>query len=327
MEALRAHKGFVCDMDGVVYHGHTLLPGVTEFLAWLTAEGKKFLFLTNSSERTPRELREKLLTLGIDVDEQHFFTSALATADFLSRQCPGGSAYVIGESGITNALYDGGFSMNDRNPDYVVVAESQSYSYEKLERAVNLIRNGARLIGTNPDVTGPGEHGVVPATGSLIAPIESATGVKAYFVGKPNPLMMRHAIGKLGCRREETAVIGDRMDTDIVAGIEADIDTVLVLSGVTAREDLPRFPYKPTYVLEGVGDIPPVARGREQRYRKLLDSGELTVDGRSIYRPSLKNALALANNQSWATCLASSRSRYSRSTMSESAIAMLSRAI
>jgi NagD protein len=244
-------------MDGVIYHGNRLLPGVMKFLDWIKIERKEFLFLTNSSERSPRELHEKMIRLGMQVDEVNFYTSALATAEFLARQCPGGSAFVIGEAGLTNALYDAGFSMNDTNPDYVVVGETRNYNYERLERAVHLVRNGAKLIGTNPDLTDPTENGVVPATGALIAPIELATGSKAYFVGKPNPLMMRHALKRLGCRREETAIVGDRMDTDIIAGIESEIETVLVLSGVTSREDLDRFAYRPRYILEGVGDIVP----------------------------------------------------------------------
>ncbi len=255
MDALRRRTGFLCDMDGVIYHGEKLLPGAREFVSWLEAEGKRYLFLTNSSERSPRELSQKLARLGLTVGEEHFYTSALATAEFLASQCPGGSAYVIGEAGLIRALYDVGFTMNNVDPDYVVVGETRTYSYERLEQAVRLVLGGARLIGTNPDVTGPTERGIVPATGALIAPIELATGSKAYFVGKPNPLMMRHALRKLGCRREETAIIGDRMDTDIVAGIEADIETVLVLSGVTRREDLRRFAYAPRYVLEGIGDL------------------------------------------------------------------------
>ncbi len=243
-------------MDGVIYHGNHLLTGVREFLDWLKDQNKQFLFLTNSSERSPRELQQKLDRLGIRVDASRFYTSALATAAFLATQHPDGSAYVIGEAGLTNALDEAGFSMNDINPDYVVVGETRSYSFEKLERAVNLVRAGAKLIGTNPDLTGPVEGGIVPATGALIAPIELATGCKAYFVGKPNPLMMRHALKRLGCRLEETAIIGDRMDTDIIAGIEADIETVLVLSGVTAKEDLQRFAYRPHYTLTGVGEIP-----------------------------------------------------------------------
>ncbi len=256
LKALRNKKGFVCDMDGVIYHGDRLLPGARELVAWFKAEGKKFLFLTNSSERSPRELSEKLGRLGIEVESRHFYTSAQATASFLASQRPGGSAFVIGEAGLTNALYDAGFSMNEVNPDYVVVGETRSYSYEKIERAVMLVENGSKLIGTNPDLTDSMGNGVVPATGSLIAPIELSTGIKAYFLGKPNPLMMRHGRKMLGCTRRQTAIIGDRMETDIIAGIHAGIDTVLVLSGVTAREELNRYAYNPTYILLGVGDIP-----------------------------------------------------------------------
>lgn len=257
MEELQSRKAFICDMDGVIYHGNRLLPGVREFLDWLKKTQKKFLFLTNSSERSPRELSEKLLRLGLEIEEEHFYTSALATAAFLSQQMPGGSVFVIGETGLTNALYNAGFSMNDMSPDYVIVGDTRSYNYEKLEQAVSLVRNGAKLIGTNRDVTGPTEKGIVPSTGALIAPIELATGSKAYFVGKPNPLIMRHALKKLDCRREDTAIIGDRMDTDIIAGVEAEITTVLVLSGVTSREDLKRFAYRPHYILNGIGDIAP----------------------------------------------------------------------
>jgi NagD protein len=255
MQELRERQAFICDMDGVIYHGNRLLPGVNQFVNWLQANGKAFLFLTNSSAKTPRELREKMRRLGLEIGEAHFYTSALATAAFLAQQCPGGSAFVIGEAGITNALYNAGFSMNDTNPDYVVVSEASNYNFERLEHAVNLVLNGAKLIGTNPDLNGPIENGITPATGALIAPIELATNSKAYFVGKPNPLMMRHALKRVGCRREDTVIIGDRMDTDVLAGIEAEITTVLVLSGVTSRADLTRFAYQPRYILNGVGDI------------------------------------------------------------------------
>ncbi len=255
MEVIRNKQGFISDMDGVIYHGNKLLPGVVEFINWLKKENKKFLFLTNSSEKSPKELQQKLERLGIQVDESHFYTSALATASFLSSQCPNGSVYVIGEAGLTNALYNVGFSMNDVNPDYVVVGETRAYSYEKIEHAVRLVLKGAKLIGTNYDLTGPSSDGIVPATRALIAPIELATGKQAYFVGKPNPLMMRHALKKLGCKREDTVIIGDRMDTDIVAGVESEIETVLVLSGVTTRENMKRFAYRPKYILDGVGDI------------------------------------------------------------------------
>jgi NagD protein len=256
LEIIRTKNAFIIDMDGVIYHGNRLLQGAAEFVAWLKNNDKRFLFLTNSSERSPVELSQKLGRLGIVVEASHFYTSALATASFLSSQRPGGSAYVIGEPGLINALYEVGYTMNNVNPDYVVVGEARSYSFDTIEKAIGLVLGGARLIGTNPDLTGPGEKGLVPGCGSLLAPIELATGRKAYFVGKPNPLMMRHAIRKLGVTREETAIVGDRMDTDIIAGIESDMETVLVLSGVTSLADLPHFPYGPRHVLEGVFEIP-----------------------------------------------------------------------
>jgi NagD protein len=189
------------------------------------------------------------------VDKDKFYTSALATAMFLSSQKPKGSAYIIGEAGLINALYDVGYSMNNIDPDYVVMGEARSYGYEKIEKAVNLVVNGAKLVGTNPDVSGPIEDGIAPATKALISPIEVATGKNAYFVGKPNPLMMRNALKKLNCTREQTIIIGDRMDTDIIAGIESEIDTCLVLSGISTRKTIEQFPYQPTYVLDGVIDI------------------------------------------------------------------------
>jgi NagD protein len=255
-DKIRAKKAFIIDMDGVIYHGNRPLKGAAEFVDWLEANGKAFIFLTNSSERSPLELSQKLARLGIQVDPEHFYTSALATAAFLATQRPGGSAYVIGEPGLIQALYDAGFTMNNVNPDYVVMGEGRGYSLEALERAVKLVLGGARLIGTNPDLTGPIEGGLVPACGSLVAPIELSTGVKAYFVGKPNPLIMRHGLRRLNAQREETVIIGDRMDTDIVAGVETEIETVLVLSGVTALKDIPAYPYQPKYILEGVFEIP-----------------------------------------------------------------------
>jgi NagD protein len=255
IEQIKKKNGFIIDMDGVIYHGNRLLPGARDFVKWLTEEHKKFVFLTNSSERTPKELQEKLKRLGIAVEINVFFTSALATAMFLSSQKPKGSAYIIGEAGLINALYNVGYTMNNVDPDYVVMGESRTYSYEKIEHAVNLIMKGAKLIGTNPDVSGPVENGIVPATKALIAPIELATGKSAYFVGKPNPLMMRKGLKKLNCTREETIIIGDRMDTDIVAGIEAEIDTCLVLSGITTRDSMKSFAYQPRYVLKGIIDL------------------------------------------------------------------------
>jgi NagD protein len=255
MKSLKEKKGFICDMDGVIYHGNKLLDGVKEFVEWLTQNNKSYLFLTNSSERSPRELSQKLERLGLSVSEDHFYTSAMATASFLHSQNPNGSAFVIGEAGLINAIYGAGFSMNDVDPDYVVVGETSSYSYNKIEKAIRLVLKGAKLIGTNPDVTGPTEKGIAPATKALIAPIELSTEKHAYFVGKPNPLMMRHAIKHLGVSREDAAIIGDRMDTDIIAGIESEIDTVLVLSGISTRETIEDYPYRPDYVFDNVGYI------------------------------------------------------------------------
>lgn len=255
IEKIKSKKAFISDMDGVIYHGNKLLPGVPEFVEWLKKEKKKFLFLTNSSERTPRELQEKMSRLGIDLDESVFYTSALATAYFLAMQKPGGTAYIIGEAGLINAMYNAGYTMNNFNPDYVVIGETRSYSYEKIEQAVNLVLKGAKLIGTNPDLTGPAENGIVPATKALISPIELATGRHAYFVGKPNPLMMRIALKMINCSNEETIIIGDRMDTDIIAGIESEIDTLLVLSGISTIKTVDKFPYRPSFILEGVADL------------------------------------------------------------------------
>ncbi|HLN55986.1 MAG TPA: HAD-IIA family hydrolase [Bacteroidales bacterium] len=252
VDFIKKKEGFIIDMDGVIYHGNKLLDGVTVFLEWLEQNGKKYLFLTNSSERTPRELHEKLKRLGINVTEDHFYTSALATAGFLQGQRPNGSAYVIGDAGLIHALYSVGYSINNVNPDYVIVGDTRSYNFSMIEQAVNLVMKGARLIGTNPDVSGPVETGITPSTRALVSPIEVATGKKAYYVGKPNPLMMRIALKKLGVKREDAIVIGDRMDTDVRCGMESEIDTLLVLSGITARTDIDFFPYKPTFVLDGV---------------------------------------------------------------------------
>ena len=256
METLRSKKGFICDMDGVIYHGDRLLPGVKTFLDWLHKEDKQFLFLTNSSARSPKELQQKLARMGLEVGEEHFYTSALATARFISQQSPGCSAYVVGEPGLLNALYDAGITMNDVNPDYVIMGETHNYAYENIVKAVRLVQKGAKLIGTNTDLTGPDEKGIIPACRALISPIEMATGKTAYFVGKPNPLMMRTGLKILGVHSAEAVMVGDRMDTDIIAGIESGLDTVLVLSGVTAKEDIEQYPYRPRIVLDGVGNIP-----------------------------------------------------------------------
>ena len=255
MQEILDKKGFICDMDGVIYHGDRILDGVLDFVNWMIDNGKKFVFLTNSPEKTPQELSMKLERMGLNVTPDHFYTSAMATAAFLGSQTPGCTAYVIGEAALTKALYDHNIYMNDVNPDYVVVGETRTYSFEKIEKAIELVNKGAKLIGTNPDITGPTTTGIMPATGALISPIEIATGKKAYFVGKPNPLMLRHGLKKIDCHSGEIAFIGDRMDTDIIAGIESNVDTILVLSGVTAINDIDKFPYRPKFVLNGVGDI------------------------------------------------------------------------
>ena len=252
-------KGFICDMDGVIYHGNKILPGVAEFIKWLHDTGKEYLFLTNNSSYTPRELNQKLKRMGLDVDEHHFYTSALATANFLKDQAPGCSAYVIGEAGLLNALYDAGITMNDVNPDYVIIGEGKAYSLDTLTKATNLVMKGAKLIGANSDLNGPIENGIAPACKALTAPIEIATGKQAYFCGKPNPLMMRIGLKMLNCHSKDAVMVGDRMDTDIISGLETGLSTVLVLSGCSTRETLDTYAYRPTMVLDGVGDIVKIA--------------------------------------------------------------------
>ena len=256
MDTLRSKKGFICDMDGVIYHGNQLLPGVKDFVDWLYRENKQFLFLTNNSGKTQLELSQKLGNMGLEIDESHFYTSALATAKFLRKQSPHCKVYVIGEPGLYNAIYNEGLTVSETDPDYVVMGEVFNYNYESICKAVNFVRNGARLIGTNSDVTGPTDNGgVIPACRALISPVEMATGKQAYFVGKPNPLMMRTGLDMLGIHSSEAVMIGDRMDTDIIVGIEGGLDTVLVLSGITAKEDIKSFAYRPRLVLNGVGEI------------------------------------------------------------------------
>lgn len=255
IKEIQNKQAFICDMDGVIYHGNKILDGVREFVNWMIEEDKKFIFLTNSPERTPHELSMKLERMGLKVSASHFYTSAMATAEFLQAQKPGCTVYAIGEAALTKAMYDKKIYMNDINPDYVVLGETRTYNFEKLEKAIELVRGGAKLIGANPDTIGVTEKGIMPATGSLIAPIEIATEKKAYFVGKPNPLMLRNAMKVLDCHSADVVFIGDRMDTDIIAGIESNIDTVLVLSGVTKQSDLSKFPYQPKYILNSVKDI------------------------------------------------------------------------
>lgn len=272
MDILRNKRGIICDMDGVIYHGNQILPGVKEFVDWLYRENKNFIFLTNSSQMSRKEYQQKLSNMGLEVDESHFYTSALATASFVRSQAPDCTAYVIGAHGLLNALYDAGITINETNPDYVIVGESDTYGYENIVKAVKFVNNGARLIGTCSDLTGPSENGIIPACRSLIAPIEYATGKSAYFIGKPNPLMMRTALRMLGVHSEETVIIGDRMDTDMIAGIETGMDTALVLSGVTKREDVDKFPYRPRLILENVGEIPTSGSKVGENYAEIRDA-------------------------------------------------------
>ncbi|KAI8614221.1 HAD-superfamily hydrolase, subfamily IIA [Chytriomyces sp. MP71] len=257
LDTIRNKKGFLCDMDGVIYHGNILLPGAKEFVAWMVRQDKKFLFLTNNSAPTPQELSEKLKRLGLDIGPSHFYTSAQSTAAFLKSQKPrGGSCYVIGEPGLTYALYEHGFTMSSESPDYVVIGEGSSQNYEKLTRALNLVvTKGAKLIGTNPDTNGVTDNGMVLGTGAFLAALESASGKKAFSCGKPSSLMMQYAQSLLGVAREDTCIIGDRMDTDILAGINTQIDPVLVMSGVTNLDNLFIDAYRPFLVLNGVGEI------------------------------------------------------------------------
>lgn len=254
---LQRPQTFLMDMDGVLVRGSQLIPGADEFINRLREHGLPFQIITNNSLYTPRDLQVRLASVGLHVQTEELFTSALATAQFLQMQSPGGSAFVIGESGLTTALHDIGYVLTDLNPDYVVLGETLVYSFQRLTQAIRLIQGGARFIATNPDVIGPSEQGLVPATGALAALIAEATGVKPYFIGKPNPLMMRAALRRLNGHSESSVMIGDRMDTDIVAGTEAGMQTILVLSGVTKREQIDRFPYKPTVVLNSVAEIQP----------------------------------------------------------------------
>ncbi len=248
-------KTYLMDMDGVLVRGSQLIPGADDFISRLRAAGLPFLILTNNSLYTPRDLQARLASIGLHVMPEELFTSALATAQFLHTQHPGGSAFVLGEAGLTTALHDIGYILADTQPDYVVLGETHSYSFQRLTQAIRLVTQGARFIATNPDVIGPGEGGMVPATGAVAALIAEATGVKPYFVGKPNPLMMRAALRRLNGHSESSVMIGDRMDTDIVAGTEAGMQTILVLTGVTSREQVERFPYRPTMIHHSIAEI------------------------------------------------------------------------
>ena len=246
---------WLTDMDGVLVHENHALPGASALIQQWRDEGTPFLVLTNNSIFTPRDLAARLRASGLDVPEESIWTSALATADFLKSQIPGGSAYVIGEAGITTALHEAGFIMTDTNPDYVVVGETRSYSFDAITKAIRLIGKGARFIATNPDATGPSADGPLPATGAVTAMITKATGMEPYVVGKPNPMMFRSAMNRIGAHSENTAMIGDRMDTDIVAGIEAGLHTILVLTGISDQSEIDRYPFRPDEILTGVSEL------------------------------------------------------------------------
>jgi NagD protein len=246
---------WLIDMDGVLVHEDVAIPGADRFLDCLREVAQPFMLLTNNSTYTRRDLAARLRTIGLEVPEETIWTSALATARFLEEQRPGGSAFVIGEVGLTTALHEAGYTLTERNPDYVILGETRTYSFERITQAIRMVTAGARFIATNPDPTGPSPAGPLPATGSVAALISRATGVAPYFVGKPNPLMMRSALNALHAHSESTTMVGDRMDTDVVAGLEAGLETILVLSGVTTRVDAERFPYRPSRIVETVAEL------------------------------------------------------------------------
>lgn len=246
---------WLTDMDGVLVHEQQALPGASEFISALDRCGRRYLVLTNNSIYTPRDLRARLSRSGIDIPEHAIWTSALATAKFLSEQSPGSAAYVIGEAGLTSAMHDAGFVLSDEDVEFVVLGETRTYSFEAITRAIRLIDTGAKFIATNPDVTGPSPEGPLPATGSVAAMITAATGIKPYYVGKPNPLMMRTALNRIDAHSETTVMIGDRMDTDVRSGLEAGMRTVLVLTGSTRSGEIMRFPYRPSIVLDSISDV------------------------------------------------------------------------
>jgi NagD protein len=248
-------KSYLIDMDGVIVSGNQLIPGAKTFIDRLTGRGIKYLILTNNPIYTPLDLQHRLQTLGLNIPVKRFYTSAMATARFLNSQRPKGTAFVIGESGLTSALHEIGYILTEHDPNYVVLGETTSYSYDRITQAVRLVAAGACFIATNPDPSGPGKGGLVPACGAMAAMIQKATGVEPYFIGKPNPLMMRTALRYLDEHSENTVMVGDRMDTDIIAGIESGMETILVLTGVTKREDVDRFPYRPTHVVPSVEEI------------------------------------------------------------------------
>ncbi len=248
-------KNFITDMDGVLLRGNTPIPGAAEFIRALKDSDRQYLVLTNNPAYTPLDLAHRLRSSGLEIPQERIFTSAMATARFLQSQRPNGTAYVIGESGLTEAIHAVGYVITDIDPEYVVLGETHTYNITQITRAIRLIVEGARFIATNPDASGPSERGIVPACGAMAALIEKASGKAPFFVGKPNPLMMRTALNYLGVHSEDTIMVGDRMDTDIVAGVESGMETILVLSGVTTSEMVEQFPYRPTHIVNSVADI------------------------------------------------------------------------
>ena len=248
-------ESWLCDMDGVLIREGTMIPGADIFLERLRSSGRSFLIVTNNSAFTPRDLAARLESIGLEVPEEQLWTSALATAKFVADQRPEGTAYVIGESGLTTALHEVGYTQTHNDPDYVILGETRAWSFEAVTTAVRLIEGGARFLATNPDPTGPSNEGSLPACGAVAAMIQRATGVEPYFVGKPNPLMMREGLNTLGAHSESTVMVGDRMDTDVLAGMEAGLETILVLTGVTTEEEIGRFPYRPSRVVDSVADL------------------------------------------------------------------------
>jgi NagD protein len=255
MTERKAIESWLTDMDGVLVHEGEPVPGAPEFVHRMKQSGKPFLILTNNSIYTSRDLQARLSRMGIEVPEQSIWTSALATAQFLGDQRPGGTAYVIGEAGLTTALHAVGYVLTDYAPDYVVLGETRTYSFEAITKAIRLINDGARFICTNPDATGPSNEGALPAAGSVAAMVSKATGVEPYFVGKPNPMMMRSALNTIEAHSESTAMIGDRMDTDVLCGLEAGLETVLVLTGISTREETEKYPYRPSRIVDSVADL------------------------------------------------------------------------
>lgn len=256
----RPIKAWLSDMDGVLVHEESALPGAAEFVEALKAKGTPFMVLTNNPIFTPRDLSWRLHNSGIDIPEQNIWTSALATADFVSSQIPRGRAYVVGEAGLTTALYEAGYTLTDQDPDYVIIGETRNWSWEALTKALQLIQGGAKFLCTNPDYTGPSKNGDLLAAGSIAASIRTASGYEPYFIGKPNAVFFREAMNKLDAHSATTAMIGDRMDTDVRAGLEAGVTTFLTLSGISTKDTILKYPYRPSYVVNGISDLIPVAQ-------------------------------------------------------------------